>query len=277
MKILISADMEGATGVTWPADVQPGTQEWQRCRRMFTSDVNAAVAGFFDAGADEVLINEAHATMRNLLLEVLDERAVMLTGRHKDLSMVEGIQHGDVDGVAFVGYHAAAGAEGVLAHTYLENSITAVRVNGEMGSEGRLNSYVAAEYGVPVILVTGDDRTCADAAGYAPAAPAVAVKDCVSRYAAACRPPAVTSASIRQAAARGARLAARQEPAGARDFLMQVEVDAAQLAQAAAIVPGVRRVGDRAVEYVARSAYEMIRCFKVVCTMISAAVEANYG
>lgn len=277
MKILISADMEGATGVTWPADVEPGTEQWQRCRRMFTSDVNAAVAGFFDAGASEVLINEAHATMRNLLLEELDERAVMLTGRHKDLSMVEGIQHGDVDGVAFLGYHAAAGTEGVLAHTYLANSITAVRINGEIGSEGRLNSYVAAEYGVPVILVTGDDRTCADAAGYAATAPAVAVKDCVSRYAAVCRPPAVTSASIRQAAAQGARLAARQEPASARDFLVQVEVDAAQLAQAAAIVPGVRRVGDRTVEYVARSAYDMIRCFKVVCTMISAALEADYG
>ncbi len=107
MKILISADMEGATGVTWPADVEPGTEQWQRCRRMFTSDVNAAVAGFFDGGADQVLVNEAHATMRNLLLEDLDERAVMLTGRHKDLSMVEGIQHGDVDGVAFIGYHAA--------------------------------------------------------------------------------------------------------------------------------------------------------------------------
>ena len=90
MKILISADMEGATGVTWPADVLPGSEQWQRCRRMFTSDVNAAIAGFHDGGADEVLVNEAHWTMRNLLLEELDERAQMLTGRHKDLSMVEG-------------------------------------------------------------------------------------------------------------------------------------------------------------------------------------------
>ena len=98
MKILISADMEGATGVTWPADVLPGTPQWERCRSMFTSDVNAAVLGFFDGGADEVLVNEAHWTMRNLLLEQLDERAEMLTGRHKSLSMVEGVQHGDVDG-----------------------------------------------------------------------------------------------------------------------------------------------------------------------------------
>lgn len=90
MKILISADMEGATGVTWPADVLPGTPQWERCRAMFTSDVNAAVLGFYDGGADQVLINEAHWTMRNLLLEKLDARAEMITGRHKTLSMVEG-------------------------------------------------------------------------------------------------------------------------------------------------------------------------------------------
>ena len=277
MKILISADMEGATGVTWPADVEPGTEQWQRCRRMFTSDVNAAVAGFLDGGAHEVLINEAHSTMRNLLLEQLNDRAVMLTGRHKDLSMVEGIQHGDVDGVAFVGYHAPAGAEGVLAHTYLANSITAVRINGERASEGRLNSLVAAQYGVPVILITGDDRTCADAAKYAPDAPAVAVKDCVSRYAAVCRPPAVTAAAIKTAARQAVRLAGRTEPRPHGEFRVEVEVDAAQLAQAAAIVPQVRRTGERMVEYDSTSAYDMIRCFKVVCTMITSAMEDHYG
>jgi D-amino peptidase len=277
VKILVSADMEGATGVTWPADCQPGTEQWQRCRRMFTSDVNAAVAGFYDGGATEVLVNEAHATMRNLLLEELDERAGMLTGYHKELSMVEGIQHGDVDGVAFVGYHAAAGAEGVLAHTYLGNSVTRVRVNGELGSEGRLNAHVAGEYGVPVVLVTGDDRTCADAATYAPAARSVAVKKCVSRYAAVCRPPAVTAAEIRSAATQAAGLAGRKPPVQAGEFVVEIEVDAAQLAQAAAIVPGVRRTGERQVEYTSQSAWDMLRCFKVVCTMISSATEETYG
>jgi D-amino peptidase len=277
MKILISADMEGATGVTWPADVEPGTEQWQRCRVMFTSDVNAAVAGLFDGGATEVLINEAHASMRNLLLESLDERAAMLTGRHKDLTMVEGIQHGDVDGVAFVGYHAGAGTEGVLAHTYLANSITSVAVNGEPASEGWLNARVAEQYGVPVILITGDDRACSDAASYAPAAETVAVKQCVSRYAAVCRPPKVTAEAIAMAAAKATALAVRQPPAEASAFRVTVEVDAAQLAQAAAIVPGVERTGVRTVEYETTSASEMIRCFKTVCTMISAAIEANYG
>jgi D-amino peptidase len=277
MKILISADMEGATGVTWPADVEPGTEQWQRCRAMFTSDVNAAVAGFFDGGATEVLINEAHASMRNLLLESLDERAAMLTGRHKDLSMVEGIQYGDVDGVAFIGYHAGAGAEGVLAHTYLANSIISVVVNGEPASEGWLNARVAEQYGVPVILITGDDCTSSDAAGYAPAAETVAVKKCVSRYAAVCRPPRITAEAIRSAAEKATALAVRQPPAEASTFRVSVEVDAAQLALAAAIVPGVERTGVRTVEYQATTASEMIRCFKTVCTMISEAIEAHYG
>jgi D-amino peptidase len=276
-KILISADMEGATGVTWPADVLPGSEQWQRCRHMFTSDVNAAIAGFFDGGADEVLVNEAHWTMRNLLLEKLDERAEMLTGRHKDLSMVEGVQHGDVDGIAFVGYHTGAGTEGVLAHTYLANSITGVWVGGEQASEGRLNSLVVAEYGVPVVLVTGDDRTGIDARGYAPRAHTVAVKDYVSRYAAVCRPPARTAADIRAAAKESAALAVRHEPVQAGPFTVELEFDAVHLAGAAAVVPGVERTGERRVAYTVATMYEGIRAFKAVTTLVSQAVEEQYG
>ncbi|WP_435243718.1 M55 family metallopeptidase [Streptomyces cucumeris] len=277
MKILISADMEGATGVTWPADVLPGTPQWERCRRLFTSDVSAAVAGFLDGGADEVLINEAHWTMRNLLLEELDERAQMLTGRHKSLSMVEGVQHGDVDGIAFVGYHTGAGTEGVLAHTYLANSITGVWVDGVPASEGRLNALVVAEYGVPVVLVTGDDRTCEDAKGYAPRARSVAVKDYVSRYAAVCRTPARTAADIRAAAREAAALAVRHEPARGGPFTVELEFDAAHLAGAASVVPGVEPSGERRVAYTSATMYEGIRCFKAVTTVVSAAVEEQYG
>ncbi|GAB3205476.1 M55 family metallopeptidase [Marinactinospora endophytica] len=277
MKILISADMEGATGVTWPADVEPGTEQWQRCRAMFTSDVNGAIAGFLAGGATEVVVNEAHATMRNLLLERLDDRATMLTGRHKDLSMVEGVQRGDIDGVAFVGYHCGAGAEGVLAHTYLPNSITGVWLDGEPASEGRLNAHVAAQYGVPVVLVTGDDLTCVDAASYAPDAPTVAVKEHVSRYAAICRPPERTRAAIAAAAKSAVALAGRTAPARQAPLTVEVEVDAAHLAGAATLVPGVSLVSERRVRYTSPDAYEMIRCFKAVTTLISNAVENSYG
>lgn len=277
MHLVISADMEGATGVTWPADCEPGNPAWERCRRLFTSDVNAAIAGFFDGGASSVVINEAHATMRNLLLEDLDPRARMLTGRHKDLSMVEGVQHPGVAGVAFVGYHTGAGTEGVLAHTYLANSITGVWVDGVPASEGYLNSLVAAEFGVPVVLVTGDDLTCRDAHAYAPDAVTVAVKECVTRYAAICSPPAVTFELIREAAARAAALAVRTEPVGARTYRVMVEFDAAHLAAAADLVPTVRRTDTRCVEFTADTAFTMIRTFKTVTTVAATAREADYG
>ncbi|WEH38699.1 M55 family metallopeptidase [Streptomyces sp. AM 2-1-1] len=277
MKILISADMEGATGVTWPGDVLPGTPQWERCRPMFTSDVNAAVLGFYDGGADEVLVNEAHWSMRNLLLERMDERVQMITGRHKTLSMVEGIQHGDVDAVAFVGYHTGAGTEGVLAHTFLANSITGVWLNGVRASEGLLNAHVAAEYGVPVVLVTGDDLTCVDADGYAPDARKVAVKDHVSRYAAVCRTPARTAADIRAAAAGAASLAVRYEPVVGGPFTVELEFDAEHLSAAATVVPGVAVTGERRVAYSSGTMYEGIRTFKAVTTIVSAAVEEQYG
>ncbi|MEU6487225.1 M55 family metallopeptidase [Streptomyces sp. NPDC046887] len=277
MKILISADMEGATGVTWPADVLPGTPQWERCRSLFTSDVQAAALGFFDGGADAVLVNEAHWTMRNLLLEQLDERVEMITGRHKSLSMVEGVQHGDVDGIAFVGYHTGAGSEGVLAHTYLANSITGVWLNGERASEGLLNATVAAEYGVPVILVTGDDLTCEDALDYAPEARKVAVKDHISRYAAVCRTPTRTAADIRAAAKESTALAVRYEPVRGGPFTVELEFDAEHLAAAATVVPGVAPSGERRVSYDGTTMYETIRTFKAVTTIVSAAVEEQYG
>ena len=102
---------------------------------MFTGDVNACVRGLVAGGATDVLVNEAHDSQRNLLLEELDERARMLTGRHKPLSMMQGIDSG-VDGVVFLGYHAGAGAEGVLAHTYLANSITGVWLDGVARQRG---------------------------------------------------------------------------------------------------------------------------------------------
>ncbi|AVZ76249.1 peptide ABC transporter substrate-binding protein [Streptomyces lunaelactis] len=277
MKILISADMEGATGVTWPADVLPGTPQWERCRTMFTSDVNAAALGFFDGGADDVLINEAHWTMRNLLLERLDDRVQMLTGKHKSLSMVEGVQHGDVDGIAFVGYHTGAGTEGVLAHTYLANSITGVWLNGARASEGLLNAHVVAEYGVPVVLVTGDNLTCVDAGGYAPEARKVAVKDYVSRYAAVCRTPGRTASDIRAAAKEATALARRFEPVRGGSFTVELEFDAEHLAAAATVVPGVAAGGERRVAYTSGTMYEGIRTFKAVTTIVSAAVEEQYG
>lgn len=256
MKVLISADMEGATGVTWTADVVPGSEQWQRMRRLLTGDVNACVAGLVAGGATEVLVNEAHSAQRNVLLEDLDERAVLLTGRHKPLSMMQGVDSG-VDGVVFLGYHAGAGERGVLAHTYLENSIT----------------------GVPVLLVTGDDAACADATGpggHSPGAATAVVKEHVSRYAARCLPPAVTAALITDAATASMARAGRRGGVVAA-HRVEVEFDATHLADAAAVVPTVSHVGVRRVGFDAASMTDAIQAFKIVTAIAASAIEGIYG
>lgn len=272
---MISADMEGATGVTWTGDVIPGTEQWQRFRRLFTADVNACVSGLVAGGAQQVIVNEAHSSQRNLLLEDLHDQARMLTGRHKPLSMMQGIDS-DVDGVVLLGYHTGAGSRGVLAHTYMENSITGVWLDGVLASEGRLNAALAAEYGVPVLLVTGDDLTCEDAASYAAGARTVAVKECVSRYAAVCLPPAVTSSQITEAATAAMASAGRSDAVVA-PHRIEVEFDASHLAEAAAVVPTVDLIGVRRVGFDAVSMTEAMKAFKVVTHIAGAAIEDVYG
>lgn len=267
--------MEGATGVTSTDDVLLGTEPWQRFRTLFTGDVNACVTGLYAAGATDVLVNEAHSAQRHLLLEELDSRARMLTGRHKPLSMMQGIDSG-VDGVVFIGYHTAAGTEGVLSHTYLERGLVGVWLDGTSASEGRLNTALAAEYGVPVLLVTGDDRTCQDAADYAPSARTVAVKECVSRYAAICHPPERTSADIRAAATEAMRRAGRAEPAQ-QAHRIDIEFDATHLAAAAEVVPTVEQTGPRTVTFTAPSMTEAMKAFKVVTAIAGGAMQGTYG
>jgi D-amino peptidase len=272
--VLVSADMEGATGVTAPADVEPGTEQWQRFRRLLTADVNAAVGGLLAGGATEVVINEAHTTQRNVLIEELDPRASMITGRHKPLAMMQGVQ--DTDAAVFLGYHTGAGERGVLAHTYVWSGLQQLRINDVVASEGRMNALLAAEFGVPIVLVTGDDLTCDDAASYAPGAERVAVKFCISRYAARCLPPSQTAGLIRDAAHRALSRALsdadRPEPP-AGPFRFDVELSATHLAEFATAIPGVEQTGDRAVAYTLPTMLEAVRCFRAVTALVGAAKE----
>jgi len=199
----------------------------------------------------------------------------MLTGRHKPLSMMQGVDTG-IDGVVFLGYHTGAGVEGVLSHTYLPNQITGVWLDGVHASEGRLNAALAAEHGVPVLLVTGDDLTCVDASSYVPNARQVAVKECVSRYAAICRPPTVTAVDIK-AEARAAMALAGSFAGTVSGHRIEVEFDAAHLAAAAAVVPTVDQLDVRRVGFDAVSMTEAMKAFKVVTAIASGAVEGSYG
>ena len=267
--------MEGATGVTCPADVTPGTAQWERFRKLFTGDVVAACEGFFDAGATEITVNEAHASMRNLLLEELDPRVAMLTGNHKRFGMMEGIARRP-DLVAFVGYHAGPGEPGVLSHTFNGFEIFGVTLNGRAMTEGYLNALLTAEHGARLALVTGDDLTCADAASYGPGAQLVAVKEAIDRYSALCYPPARTSSLIRSAAAAGVT-SGQVPPLPPGPYRCEVTFTGASSAMMAACVPTVEQTSPRTVAFTADSLTELYPCFRVVSRIGAGAAEPVYG
>lgn len=267
--------MEGATGVTCPDDVRPGSPQWERFRRVFTGDVVAVCAGLFDAGVTEVTVNEAHSTMRNLLLEELDPRVRLLTGHHKPFGMMEGIQQRP-DLVAFVGYHAGPGEPGVLSHTFVGFEIFGVTLNGRAMSEGYLNSLLAAEYGARLALVSGDDLTCADAESYAPGAEKVAVKEAVDRYTAVCLTPVRTSSLLRSGAAAGA-LTGQVPPLPPGPYRCEVTFTGTSSATMAACVPTVRRIAPRTVAFEQDTVAELYPCFRVVARMGAGAAEPGYG
>jgi D-amino peptidase len=190
--------------------------------------------------------------------------------------MMQGLD-GSFGAVLFVSYHGSVGAPAGLSHTYNPRAVVEARLGGVVTGEAGINALVAAHHGVPVVLVTGDDRTCEDAKGYAPRARCVAVKDYVSRYAAVCRTPGRTAADISSAARMAARLAVRSGPSQPQEHTVELEFDAEHLVGAATAVPGVERTGERRVAYTSPGMYEGIRTFKAVTTVVSAAVEEQYG
>ncbi len=275
MKILLSVDMEGVTGVTCPDDVKPGTPGWSYFRNLMTDEANAAVEGFFEGGATQVLVNDSHSTMRNIVIDRLDSRATLLSGNHKRYSMIEGIDSG-VDVVAYVGYHTGAGKQGILSHTYLGNTYTGVWLNGEESSEGHMNTLLAAEFGVPTVLITGDDLTVADGKRYAPNAIGVVVKECVDRYSAVCLPPEKTMAMLREGAKKSiSNIRPVTKPKG--PFTYRIQFDSTHPINSASHIPGVKQTGEREVSFTLPTMAEALRCFGAVSTLVKSGIEQVYG
>ena len=162
LKIFISADMEGVVGVVSDAQIGPGGFEYERFRGFMTAEVNACIAAAREAGATEILIADAHGNGQNLLIERLPDDVMLVRSWPRPMGMMEGIDS-SFDGVIFLGYHASTANErGVRAHTFSSASVTAVRLNGMSMSEGSVNAAIAGHFGVPVIMVSGDNVAVAE-------------------------------------------------------------------------------------------------------------------
>ncbi len=274
MKVYISADMEGVTGVTHSDDVLPGRPAYERFRKLLTADVNAAIEGATEGGATQFLVNEAHDGMRNILIEELDDRAEIIIGRQKPYVMMEGVEGADV--VFFVGYHAGAGTAGVLSHTFLARPVVDVELNGEPCSEGRMNAVLAGLEGVAVGLVTGDDLTCQEAEKLYPGVRTAQTKTAVGRYAARCLSPEASHSRVRdQARSAVSNVEGLESYALAPPYTFAVEFATASQAASVLYFPQLERIDDRRVTWTHedyRVAYSMF-----IGVMNLAAVDPDFG
>ncbi len=270
MKILLSVDMEGITGVTTWNHVTPGHAEYARFRKIMTDDVNAAVRGAFAGGAEEVWVSDAHEAGSNILVEALDPRVQLNSGTPTPFSMMQAIDKG-IDGVQFIGYHARFGSTpAVLDHTWSSMCVAGLWLNDRLAGEYTLNGALAGHFGAPVLMASGDQTACAQMVDHLGNIETAVVKQATGRYAALCLPPEKTLPLIEQKARAGVqRLAQKTAPAPLvlkTPIQVRVRVASSDMADRAMHMPGVTR-SELELSFTARSMPEAYAGFRSLVTL----------
>lgn len=263
VRVFISVDMEGISGVAHSEMTSAAGAEYERGRRLAVADVNAAIEGARAAGATEFLVNDSHGSMRNIKVEDLAAPASLVSNNSKSLGMMEGMSE-RFDAVFFIGYHAMEGQPGLFAHTGSGGKIADISVNGRSMSEGGMNARIAGHYGVPVALATGDEafvkeiRTLVDSE-----LETVAVKRHIRRQTAELVHPEEARRLIREGARRAIENLDSYRPTRAREpTVVTITYKSPDLADIASILPSVERAGLYAVTFEVDDyvlAYQMIR------------------
>ena len=268
MKIYISTDFEGVAGIVDWDQIMVGSHDYDLGRRLLLGELNAAIDGAAAAGATEFVVNDSHSSMRNLAPDLLHGQATLLSGKHKPLYMMEGLD-ASFDAIFFLGYHGSIGAsQAVLGHTYNPRAIWEVRLDGTVVGESALNALVAAHYGVPIALVTGDQVTAAEAKALIPEVETVEVKRSISRYAAESLHPEVARMRIHEGASRAVK---RAQAIGVPRFgpatRLEVTFLTADMAEMAAWLRGVEPVTGHS-RTVALGGDDPLQLFRTFVTMV---------
>lgn len=257
MRILISADIEGASGVVSSRECggeggDPASADYERAKRWLTADINAAAEGAMEAGATAFVVHDSHGLdQRNVLLDELHPAVEVVRGRpvifYEEADLARGY-----DGAFMVAMHSRAGEGAILSHILDWPLLREVRLNGQPVGEAEFTVALAGAYGIPTVLITGDDRVCLDiqrwSAGQIEAA---VVKYSLSRYTARCLPLIEAQERIRQAARQAvARLHEVRPFVMPAPITLEVEFGDREVARCVAWMPQVGYDGDRTIRYV---------------------------
>ncbi|MBW9088627.1 M55 family metallopeptidase [Rhizobium wenxiniae] len=258
MRVYISADIEGIAGVVASVQGQVGHAEYEKARVLMTEEVNAVVEGLVEAGVEEIVVNDSHGPMTNILPAILHPAADLILGKPKPMNMACGLT-ADFDLFFMVGHHSMAGRGGVLAHTTNGFAFAQVRVDGVPYGEPGIYGAYAGELGVPVGLVSGDDCTRDENAGFFPDAEFVVVKQSFGQRAARQVSVHRARSMLKDAAIRAVREAGTKKifslPGPHKvEFVM----NNAALADQMSVLPPARRVDARTVGFDCKDMGEVI-------------------
>ena len=276
MKVFISTDFEGVAGIVDWDQIMVGSHDYDMGRRLLLGELNAAIDGAIEAGATQFVVNDSHSSMRNLEPDLVHGQATLITGKHKPMYMMQGLDD-SFDAIFFLGYHGSIGASrAILSHSYNPRAIWEARINGQIVGETAINALVAQHYDVPIALVTGDQVTAAEACELRPEPHCVEVKRSISRFSAESLHPEVARQRIRE----GARLAlSERRSAGAPQFpkptTLELTFLTTDMAEMAAWLHGVEPVAGqpRTIRYTSDDSLGIFRTFVTMVMLTRAIVE----
>ena len=269
MRVYISVDMEGIAGVVHWADTKLEGVEYERARHWMTGEANAAIDGALAAGATEVVVNDSHGHMRNLLAEELNPEAWLVRGSPKPLCMLEGLEPG-FDAAFLVGYHALAGTgSGVLNHSFSGSSVASMQLNGLLVGEVGFNAALAGAMQVPVAMVTGDEMLSREVHNLLPWAERVVVKHGITSWSARSASPAKAQSLIRAAAERAVRGLSAMSPLVVEPPIrLEVAFFRPIQADLAGLLPGAERVNGTTVAYTAPDMNTINRAWMIMLSAV---------
>jgi D-amino peptidase len=268
MDVYISVGMEGVAGVVSAAQVDDvgAGRAYRRATALMTREANSAVAGAITAGAQRIIVNDAHGRMNNLDLEELDPRVECSVGYPKPFGAMAGITS-RFGACCLIGYHGGAGsAPAILDHTLSRRMFRAVRLNGVRQTETTLNAGLAGHHGVPVVMVSGDEATCAEAiAALGSKLQTVATKAAFGSGAAYCLHPSVARERIESAVHEALSRAGDIEPYRVvPPYLLECDSTTTLAADYASTIPGVERTAGRTLRF---AADDFTTVFRALLTM----------
>ncbi len=260
IKVFISVDMEGIGGVVTSEQLSPSGFEYQRFREFMTAEALAAIAGARESGATEFVVADAHGNMQNLLIEKFPAAVTIVRGSPRPLMMMEGIDS-TFSAAIFIGYHSATtNSQGVRAHTISSATFASVRLNGQPMAESSINAIIAGQFGVPVVLVSGDEQAVGEVQKLTGNVEGAIVKRSISFHAAAVMTPDASQALIRAKAKSAMARLNDFKPMPARGpFQLELTYKSYTAAEMMSYLPGIERVDSHTVRFRAASIIDISR------------------